>query len=71
MVPTVGWQLDPFGHSATQASLLPAEAGFDALYFGDAAQHDEDNESAMPPSRVRESAAREESFGIKFSESDQ
>jgi alpha-mannosidase len=33
-VPTVGWQIDPFGHSATQASLLSAEAGFDALYFG-------------------------------------
>jgi len=33
-VPTVGWQLDPFGHSATQASLLTSEAGFNALYFG-------------------------------------
>ena len=33
-VPTIGWQLDPFGHSATQASLLTARAGFDALYFG-------------------------------------
>ena len=32
--PRVGWQLDPFGHSATQASLLGAESGFDALYFG-------------------------------------
>jgi alpha-mannosidase len=34
VVPTVGWQLDPFGHSATQASLLTSRAGFDALYFG-------------------------------------
>jgi alpha-mannosidase len=34
VVPTVGWQLDPFGHSATQASLLTSKAGFDALYFG-------------------------------------
>jgi hypothetical protein len=34
VVPTVGWQLDPFGHSATQASLLTAVTGFDALYFG-------------------------------------
>lgn len=32
--PSVGWQIDPFGHSATQASLLSADAGFDALYFG-------------------------------------
>lgn len=34
VVPRVGWQLDPFGHSATQASLLTANAGMDALYFG-------------------------------------
>lgn len=34
VIPTVGWQLDPFGHSATQASLLTAQLGFDALYFG-------------------------------------
>ena len=33
-VPTVGWQLDPFGHSATQAALLSADAGMDALFFG-------------------------------------
>lgn len=33
-IPTVGWQLDPFGHSSTQAALLSADAGFDALYFG-------------------------------------
>jgi alpha-mannosidase len=30
----VGWQLDPFGHSATQAALLGAEIGMDALFFG-------------------------------------
>ncbi len=34
VVPTVGWQLDPFGHSATQASLLSYRMGLDALYFG-------------------------------------
>ena len=33
-VPTVQWQLDPFGHSATHAALLSAEAGMDALFFG-------------------------------------
>ena len=33
-VPTVQWQLDPFGHSATNAALLSAEAGMDALFFG-------------------------------------
>ena len=33
-IPRVAWQLDPFGHSATQASLLGSEAGFDAIYFG-------------------------------------
>lgn len=34
VAPTIGWQIDPFGHSATQAWLLSAEAGFDALFFG-------------------------------------
>lgn len=34
VTPKVGWQLDPFGHSATQASLLTKGVGFDALYFG-------------------------------------
>lgn len=30
--PTIGWQVDPFGHSATQPTLLGHEIGFDALY---------------------------------------
>ena len=34
VIPRVGWQLDPFGHSATQASLLTSRVGFNALYFG-------------------------------------
>eukprot|EP01041_Mallomonas_annulata_P000682 gene682-1305_t len=33
-VPTVGWQIDPFGHSSTNAWLLSAEVGFDGLFFG-------------------------------------
>ncbi|CAD7699264.1 unnamed protein product [Ostreobium quekettii] len=33
ITPRIGWQLDPFGHSATHASLMSAGAGFDALFF--------------------------------------
>ena len=31
--PTVGWQIDPFGHSRVQAEVF-AKAGFDGLFFG-------------------------------------
>ena len=34
VIPKVGWQLDPFGHSSTHAALLTSKVGFDALYFG-------------------------------------
>ncbi|KAF0765979.1 hypothetical protein AaE_002952, partial [Aphanomyces astaci] len=33
VIPRIGWQVDPFGHSATQGSLLSSGIGFDALYF--------------------------------------
>ena len=34
VIPTVGWQIDPFGHSATHADLLVDGAGMDAVFFG-------------------------------------
>lgn len=30
--PTVGWQIDPFGHAATQQQLF-SRMGFDSMYF--------------------------------------
>lgn len=40
VIPTVGWQIDPFGHSATHADLLVDGAGMDAVFFGRADQQD-------------------------------
>jgi len=34
VIPKVAWQLDPFGHSATQASLMTHKMGMNAIYFG-------------------------------------
>lgn len=34
VLPKIGWQIDPFCHSSTQAALLFAEAGFTGLFFG-------------------------------------
>jgi len=33
-LPKHAMQVDPFGHSATQASLLSGLLGFDSLFFG-------------------------------------
>ncbi|KAL4634651.1 hypothetical protein ACB092_04G215900 [Castanea dentata] len=33
VTPRIGWQIDPFGHSAVQAYLFGAEVGFDSLFF--------------------------------------
>ena len=42
--PRIGWQVDPFGHSSTQAALMTGALGFDALYFGRA-----DYQVSKPP----------------------
>ena len=33
-LPSVGWQIDPFGHSSLQASLLGPGLGFSSVFFG-------------------------------------
>ena len=33
VVPTVTWQIDPFGHSSTQAALFGPLSGIDAVFF--------------------------------------
>lgn len=40
VAPEVAWQIDPFGHSSTQASLMSALAGYKALFFGRADYQD-------------------------------
>jgi alpha-mannosidase len=40
IAPTIGWQVDPFGHSSIQAGLLGPALGFDALFFGRADYQD-------------------------------
>lgn len=40
ITPRIGWQIDPFGHSAVQAYLLGAELGFDAFFFARADYQD-------------------------------
>ncbi|CAI7855376.1 unnamed protein product [Closterium sp. NIES-53] len=38
--PSIAWQIDPFGHSATQASLITAQGGLDAVFFARADHED-------------------------------
>ncbi|CAI5937065.1 unnamed protein product, partial [Closterium sp. NIES-64] len=38
--PRIAWQIDPFGHSATQASLITAQGGLDAVFFARADHED-------------------------------
>ena len=45
-VPRAGWQIDPFGHSATQAALLSAAVGFDSLFFARIDYEDRRNRKA-------------------------
>jgi alpha-mannosidase len=60
-VPRIGWQIDPFGHSAVQAYLLGAEVGFDAFYFFRIDYQDHDTRKGTkelevvwrPPSRTK------------------
>lgn len=42
VAPTIGWQIDPFGHSATQARLF-YEMGFDGWFFARIDHQDKDN----------------------------
>jgi len=41
-LPKVTWQIDPFGHSGTQAALLSAAAGYEGLFFGRIDHQDHD-----------------------------
>jgi len=43
--PRIGWQIDPFGHSNTNARFF-AEMGFDALFFARIDYGDKDRRSA-------------------------
>jgi alpha-mannosidase len=45
-VPKTGWQIDPFGHSATQAALLTSEVGLGGLFFARIDHADNDNRRA-------------------------
>ena len=61
--PRIGWQVDPFGHSSTQASLMTGALGFDALYFGRA-----DYQVSEPSSPLVHLGIRQirQSLGVRF-----
>lgn len=42
-IPRATWQIDPFGHSNTEAWLLGSEAGFESLFWGRTDYQDLDN----------------------------
>jgi hypothetical protein len=45
VTPTIGWHIDPFGHSATHAEVF-AKMNFDAFFFGRADYQDKNNRMA-------------------------
>ena len=42
VAPSVGWQIDPFGHSSTKAKLFH-DMGFDGWFFARIDHRDNDN----------------------------
>ncbi|CAI5511416.1 unnamed protein product, partial [Closterium sp. Naga37s-1] len=46
ITPRVAWQIDPFGHSATQASLITSQGGLEAFIFGRADYKDMEKRKA-------------------------
>ena len=47
-IPRGTWQIDPFGHSNTEAWLLGAEAGMESLYWGRTDYQDLDWRKSYP-----------------------
>ena len=45
-IPTIGWQIDPFGHSQTQANIFN-QIGFDGWFFARIDYQDRDNRNKL------------------------